>query len=270
MAPRTVQPREVLVLERGEDSAPSRATPDTRSVPADISLRLLVGGAPLVTIACLNERCEELALGFLFTEGLIDGPASVRAMRFHEDLFTIEVELDREIDRARLEATRSMTSGCGRGVTYVDPRVDELFRPVEHTALLEVASLWERIAEFNRSSELYREVGGVHSCLFEGPQGSILAEDIGRHNCVDKIAGVLLRKASAGARPGEGGQLLSSGRVSSEILTKCVRLGVEIVISRSAPTSSALALAEDFSLTVVGYARGGRAVVYTGAERVRV
>lgn len=279
MRDKSVEAHEVLVLERvGDPSAPgglpaTTARAATHDVPADISLRLLVDGAPLVTLLCLNRGCEELALGFLFTEGLIDSLESVRTVVFHEDLYTVEVELDRPLDRALLARTRSMTSGCGRGITYVDPRVDELFRPVGHTVLLEAGSLWERIAAFNRSSALYREVGGVHSCQFDGSQGAVLSEDIGRHNCVDRIAGVLLkRQAERGGSglPGAGGQILSSGRVSTEILTKCVRLGVEVVISRSAPTASALRLAADFGLTVVGYARGGRAVVYAGAERIRL
>jgi FdhD protein len=275
MEPKTVEPHDVLILERKGDSPGAVATAASRPVPADISLRLLVNGSLLVTLLCLNQGCEELALGFLYTEGLIDSLAEVRGIRFHEDLYTVDVGLEHELDRERLEATRSMTSGCGRGVTYVDPRLDALFRPVGNSATLDVAALWGRLEVFNRMSELHREVGGVHSCLFEGSQGTVLAEDIGRHNCVDRIAGVLLRRQGQepgfrGQGPGAGGQLITSGRVSTEILTKCVRIGVEVVVSRSAPTASALRLAEDFGLTVVGYARGGRALVYTGTARVRL
>lgn len=279
MRDRSVETHEVLLLERAagasapDDLTATTASSATRDVPADVSLRLLVGGAPLVTLLCLNRDCEALALGFLFTEGLVDSLAAVRSLSFDEDLYTVDITLDRPLDRELVERTRSMTSGCGRGITFVDPRVDELFRPVGHAAILEARLLWDRIAEFSRSSPLYREVGGVHSCLFDGPQGSVLSEDIGRHNCVDRIAGVLLRRQAERGEagpPGAGGQILTSGRVSTEIVTKCVRLGVEVIVSRSAPTASALRLAADFGLTVVGYARGGRAVVYAGKERLRL
>jgi FdhD protein len=270
----------VLLIERvggpqTAGGARTRAVEATREVPADISLRLLVNGAPLLSIVCLNDRCDELALGFLFTEGLIDSLDEVLAITFHEELYTVEIRLDHELDRELLESTRSMTSGCGRGVTYVDPRLDGVFRRVGRSAVLEAAELWNGIGAFNRASELYRAVGGVHSALFQGPQGSVMAEDVGRHNCLDRIAGALLRRQGpgggrGGAAPGAGGQILSSGRVSTEIITKCVRLGVEIIISRSAPTTSALRLAQDFDLTVIGYAKAGRAVLYTGAERLRL
>jgi FdhD protein len=115
------------------------------------------------------------------------------------------------------------------------------------------------------SQDLYRQVGGVHtSALSDGNEILVMAEDIGRHNTLDKIAGRCLIE---GIDP-SGGLLLSTGRISSEMLQKAARLRIAVVISRTSPTSLSVQLADRLGITLIGYARRGTFNVYTHPERV--
>ena len=120
--------------------------------------------------------------------------------------------------------------------------------------------------QFERSSELYKEVGGVHSVLFHHDAFSFFNEDIGRHNCFDKIAGVLLKNGNMGLTG--SGMMFVSGRVSSEIITKVIRLGVPVLVSRSTPTAAAVYLARQYNVTLLGYVRSNAGFVYSGEERL--
>jgi FdhD protein len=119
--------------------------------------------------------------------------------------------------------------------------------------------------ELDRRSELHRRTGGVHAAALASPSGILVfREDIGRHNAVDKAVGAWLGR--------EGGFadkiLLCSGRLSSEILSKALRCRIPVLVSRSAPTDRGVALARRFNLTLVGFARGRRLNIYSGAERI--
>jgi FdhD protein len=120
--------------------------------------------------------------------------------------------------------------------------------------------------EFERRSELYRAIGGIHSVLFHHDEFSVFNEDIGRHNCFDKITGVLLRNDKMNIV--REGILFVSGRVSSEIITKVIRMGVPILVSRSTPTAAAVNLAREYNVTLLGYVRRNSGFVYAAEERL--
>jgi FdhD protein len=120
--------------------------------------------------------------------------------------------------------------------------------------------------DFERRSEIYKTVGGVHSVLFQHDEFSVFNEDIGRHNCFDKITGVLLRNNKMTL---VGNAILFvSGRVSSEIITKVIRMGVPVLVSRSTPTAAAVNLAREYNVTLLGYVRKNSGYVYSGDERL--
>jgi FdhD protein len=165
----------------------------------------------------------------------------------------------------KLWGKRTVTSGCGKGATFYH-LLDSLNAKIVVSDITITASqVQDLMGDLNRSSELYRETGGVHSCaLADAEKILVFRDDIGRHNAVDKIYGTCFLEDI----PLEDKLLLTTGRISSEMTVKTARMGVSVLISRSAPTSLALDLAERLGLTVVGYVRGGRMVVYTGQHRV--
>jgi FdhD protein len=155
------------------------------------------------------------------------------------------------------------TSGCTGGYTATD--LYSITPEINNGMSLEssyVRNLVERLFE---SQELYSKAGGVHtSILTDGEQVTVMAEDVGRHNSLDKIAGMCLLENIILAKK----ILLSTGRVSSDMLQKSARIGASIVISRTSPTSMSVELAEKWGITLIGYARRNQFNLYTHPGRI--
>ncbi|HAJ28419.1 MAG TPA: formate dehydrogenase accessory sulfurtransferase FdhD [Syntrophus sp. (in: bacteria)] len=237
-----------------------------KSVIGEISLKIYINGTEYASLLCLNQLTEELALGFLYSEGVIDTTADVSSITYNERLFAVMIDLVPGKAVERCESLRSVTSGCGKCFTYINPLKDEKFLPVPSQDSFPLSGILHSMKEFERRSDIYRAIGGVHSVLFQHTACSVFNEDIGRHNCFDKIAGVLL-KSSKMDLVGRG-MLFVSGRVSSEIITKVIRLGVPLLVSRSTPTAAAVNLARKYNVTLLGYVRSNAGYVYSGEERL--
>jgi FdhD protein len=229
-------------------------------VPSEMALAIYVNRQELVNILCTPSKLNCLVLGFLYAEGIIAGMDDVASMRVCEEESLAEVTLkNAEYD---LPKRRILTSGCGGGATFKtqEQRVDSdvVVNPEEILALMK---------ELQEKMELYRLCGGVHaSALCDRKNLLVAAEDIGRHNTLDKIQGeCLLKGFSTRDR-----LLLSTGRISSEMLLKAARMQVPVVISRHSPTGEAVSLARDLGIALVGQARGSRLSVYSHPERLRV
>jgi len=227
-------------------------------VPLERELTVSVNGRELVTILCTPTKLNCLVLGFLYAEGIIAGLGDVTMMRVCD----AEAEVDVRLSNSELElpVKRKLTSGCGGGATFTTQgqRVDSglVVAPAEVLSLLK---------QLHEQMELYRLSGGVHaSALADRTSLLVVAEDIGRHNTLDKIQGdCLLRGLSTADR-----LLLSTGRVSSEMLLKAARMRVPVVVSRHSPTESAVALARELGIALVGQARGSRLSVYSHPQRL--
>jgi FdhD protein len=228
------------------------------NVPSEMELAIYVNRKELVTILCTPTKMNCLVLGFLYAEGIISGMDDVASMRVCEEESLVEVMLSNP--EYELPTQRTLTSGCGGGATFKiqGQRVhsDIVTTPEEVHALMK---------QLQKQMELYRLCGGLHtSALSDTRNLLIVAEDIGRHNTVDKIQGeCLLRDLSTRDR-----LLLSTGRVSSEILLKTAKMQAPVVVSRHSPTGSAVSLARDLGITLVGHARGNRLSVYSHPERL--
>jgi FdhD protein len=229
-------------------------------VEAPVSLT--VNGDNWLTFMCTTLQLEELAIGFLYNEGIISNKAELADVRVCEHGDNVDVWLNHTVEKP---AKWRRTSGCSGGVTAVDliseglpsvPALGAFLTPLQINAL--IVRLFE-------SQELYRETGGVHtSILSDGENTIIKAEDIGRHNTLDKIAGALLRLEPVLPHK----ILITTGRISSEMLQKAARLQVEILISRTSPSSLSIQLAERMGVTLIGYARRDRFNVYAHPERI--
>src|SRR5262249_33688707 len=158
-----------------------------------------------------------------------------------------------------LPTERILTSGCGGGITFrIDPRV---FAPLRSALRVPATQLSARLKDLFSSATHYQASRGIHgAALSDGEQLLVVAEDVGRHNAVDKIKGEALLRSI----PTTDRILLSTGRISSEMLLKACRMGVPLVASRTSPTEMAIALAEQLGITVVGYLRSDGLNLYTG------
>jgi FdhD protein len=227
-------------------------------VPSEMALTITVNRKELITILCTPTKLNCLVLGFLYAEGIIKDIGDVASMKMCAEESLAEVML--HDSRVALPTQRTLTSGCGGGATF-KARVqransDLLITPKEILSL---------IKQLQRQMGLYRLCGGVHtSALSDTMKLLVVAEDIGRHNTLDKIQGeCLLTGLSTRDR-----LLLSTGRVSSEMLLKAAKMQVPVVVSRHSTTGSAVSLARDLGITLVGHARGSRLSVYSHPERL--
>ena len=237
-------------------------------VASELPIRLIVNNEQLVTLLCTPAELEELAIGFLLSEGLLRNKSAIRKLEVIEQDAAIRIELsDLPKDWERMFEKRTISSGCGKGITFTsyqrgaDRRMDVQERMI---ALDDIRKL---LNDFRTISKLYLETGGVHSAaLSDGKKILFFSEDIGRHNAVDKLIG----KAFLESVPVENKVLLTSGRVTSEIMTKAARNRFPILISRAAPSCMAVSLAEDIGITLVGFARGDRMNIYTWPNRIKM
>ena len=223
---------------------------------------LTVNSQVWITFMCTPVNLEALAVGFLYNEGIIEKMDEVVDVRVCEHGDNVDVWLNHDVVQP---TSWRRTSGCTGGVTAVDllakPNVSfdgDQFK-VQPEA---IGKLVEMLFE---SQSLYRETGGVHtSALSNGEKILISAEDIGRHNTLDKIAGLCLMNAM---RP-ETRILITTGRISSEMLQKAARMNAPILISRTSPSSLSIEMAERYGITLIGYARKHRFNVYSNTQRV--
>ena len=223
---------------------------------------LTVNGQVWLTFMCTPSDLEAMAVGFLYNEGIIETMTEVEDVRVCEHGDNVDVWLTRSVEQP---TSWRRTSGCTGGVTAVDAlaRVDVSFNGDQPKVPPEAVG--HLLEQFFDSQVLYRETGGVHSsALSDGEKIVIATEDIGRHNTLDKISGLCLMD---GVSP-DSRILITTGRISSEMLQKAARMNVPILISRTSPSSLSIEMADRYGITLIGYARTHRFNVYSNAQRV--
>jgi FdhD protein len=224
---------------------------------------IFVNGQELATVMCTPCDLDALALGFLANEGIVDSLDDVRAVHLCPSGGCVDVWLA----RADFEPPRRMilTSGCGGGVTFEDLSGEFEPLPPAITRQTTPGELWALMDQLYQATELYSRARGVHTAaLSDGQRLLLTAEDVGRHNTLDKLRGMALQKSV----PTRGTIILTTGRVSSEMLNKARHMEVPLICSRTSPTSLSVALAEEWNVTLVGYVRRNSMNIYTHPERV--
>lgn len=219
----------------------------------------------LVTILCTPAHLDELAVGFLYSSGILQGL---------DDVTRVDVDAGRGIawvsgqHNADLNAAfhRYLGSGCGGEIGFYTLAGAMLAPQVTGGPRVSAAALWNWMRQVQERSRLYLATRGVHGAALAAPEAGIklFREDIGRHNAVDKLAGALYLQGATG----EGLVLLTTGRISSEVLTKAARSRITVVVSRSVPTTLACSYADQLGITLVGRVRGQRLNVYTYPRRI--
>lgn len=232
------------------------------STITETPVSLTLNGMVWTTFMCTPVHLEAMMVGFLFNEGVIDSMEEVADVRVCEHGDNVDVWLTHDAPRPD---TWTRTSGCTGGVTAVDLIQKPRAVVASNGMVLSPMQIHQLVAMLFESQQLYRKTGGVHtSALSDGDRVILSAEDIGRHNTLDKIAGLsLMQKPDTATKV-----LITTGRISSEMLQKAVRMGAGILISRTSPSSLSIELAEKWGLTLIGYARRNRFNVYANHQRI--
>ncbi|HSB40572.1 MAG TPA: formate dehydrogenase accessory sulfurtransferase FdhD [Methylomirabilota bacterium] len=219
-------------------------------------LTVYVNGERFLTLLCSPFQLEALVVGYLWMEKVVEDPGEITELDISEVDGRADVTLSHPVT---LPTERILTSGCGGGMTFrIDPR---LFPRLHSTLRVTQHELAARLKDLIARAAHYQASRGIHgAALADRDRLLLMAEDVGRHNAVDKLKGEALLQGI----PTVDRILLSTGRVSSEMLLKAARMAVPVVASRTSPTEMAVGLAEQLGITVVGYLRPDSCNLYAG------
>lgn len=238
----------------------------TEWVITERPVTLYVNGRELVTLLCAGHHLDELAAGFLYAEGFLGALHELERLEVDQESGSVEVWVSGDLSLAgRMWEKRAVTSGCGKGSLFYYSLDALLSKPVESSLKVTAVQVLDRVEELNRLSETYRRTHGVHNTVLATPDEVLLfRDDIGRHNAVDMIVGHCFLRGI----PLADKLLITTGRLTSELLIKLAKVGMPFVVSRNTATTLAIKLADSLGITLIGYARGGRFVAYAGQDRI--
>src|SRR3954463_14694966 len=233
-------------------------------VPVERPLTLYLNAQEIVTMMTINDYPEYLALGYLLNQNMLKADEIVTGVDYDEDLSVVVVRTERQTNFEDKLKKRTQTSGCAQGTAFGD--LMEALESVELPKVpLKTSWLYRLTHAINVTPSLYLEAGAIHGCvLAKEDRPLVYMEDVGRHNAVDKIAGWMFRNSEGG-----GDKIFyTTGRLTSEMVIKTVRMGIPILVSRSGFTAWGVELARKTGLTLIGRARGKRFVALSGEDRI--
>jgi len=235
-------------------------------VVREFPLTIILNNQELVTLLCSPKNLDYLAIGFLSSEGLLKSKDEIKKIMVDDRRGVARVETEESNKQAgELLFKRLITSGCGRGASFYSATDVGGQVKVESQVRISALEVFELVREFQHRSQIFRTTGGVHSAaLCDTKSILIFSEDIGRHNAIDKIFGECILKDI----PTDDRIIVTSGRVSSEILLKAAKRNIPLLISKSAPTDLGVKLANDLGVTLIGFVRGERMNVYSNDWRI--
>ncbi len=236
--------------------------PRSGHVIEEITLTIYVNGEEFVSIMGTPLNQDWLAVGFLMNEGIIEDLDAIKDIRVTKDGCCIDVWLNRGVN---LPQKMVLTSGCGGGLTQEETRI--MIEPLPPGIETSPDLILKAYTHLQTKDSLYAAARGIHAAgLLDLESGELLqvTEDIGRHNAIDKLHGACLFQ---GIKM-DGRALITTGRISSEMLRKGAFMRCPIIASRTSPTSAAVDLAKKWKITLVGYARHGKLRVYSNPERL--
>jgi FdhD protein len=240
------------------------ATVET-SVVTERPLTLFLNAREIVTMMTIGDHPDLLAVGYLLNQNMLQADDEITAIEHAEDIDTIVVRTKRQTDYEEKLRKKTQTSGCAQGTVFGD--LMEEFDKIElnRDARLKTSWLYALTRKINTEPSLYLKAGAIHGCVL-AQQDRVLAymEDVGRHNAVDKIAGwMFLNHITPDDK-----MFYTTGRLTSEMVIKTVKMRIPILLSRSGFTAWGVDLANKAGLTLIGRARGKRFVALAGTERI--
>ncbi len=237
------------------------------AIPGESPLTIKVDGREIVTLMTLGTNPEELALGYLHNQRLVEEIKDIEAVEVDWARETVDVSTrhGKGIPNLAEKLSRmTVTSGCGQG-TLFSCTVDKLYELKLPRVRLLRSTIYEVLKAVAPLNHIYRQAGTVHGCCLCQEERVIMSvEDVGRHNAADAIAG----RMWLDNMPGEDKLLFTTGRLTSEILMKAAFMGIPVLVSKSGVTQMGLELARDMGMVVIGRAKKTRFLVFNGADQI--
>ncbi|MFH1651920.1 MAG: formate dehydrogenase accessory sulfurtransferase FdhD [Chloroflexota bacterium] len=236
-------------------------------VARETPLTIILNNQELVTMLCSPEDLKALAVGFLYSEGLLADREEIKKVLVDARRGVARVETRHpDTDLAEEPFKRIITSGCGRGASFYSAADLKKQTRVTSPTTITTAQVFHLMREFLQRSQVHHETGGVHSAALSDTDGILIfKDDIGRHNAIDKVLGESLLDGI----PTADRIIITTGRMTSEIVLKAAKRDMPIIISKSAPTSAGVNLAEELGITLIGFVRGKRMNVYAHSGRIK-
>jgi FdhD protein len=232
--------------------------PIDTTVVAESSLTLFLNAQEIVTLMTIGDRPELLAVGYLLNQNMLRADDEIIAVEYHDDIATVVVRTRRQTDFEDRLKKKTQTSGCAQGTVFGDLMEELDTITLDPDARIKTSWLYQLTKKINTEPSLYLKAGAIHGCvLCRADEPLIYMEDVGRHNAVDKIAGYMFLERV----PPDDKIFYTTGRLTSEMVIKTVKMRIPILVSRSGFTAWGVELARKAGLTLVGRARGKRFVV---------
>ncbi|MHA2288902.1 MAG: formate dehydrogenase accessory sulfurtransferase FdhD [Promethearchaeota archaeon] len=251
---------------------------ESDTVLIESPIDIIVNSEPLVNIICLNKNLKELSAGFLFSIGVIDGFDDINLIKVNSSDGKVYVDVADSVDFSSelfdlTPVSRIIDTSCGIPSPWrklIKARLIETENILNLDAELTITSdiIFSSMKEMQKNSHLFRETGGCHGAAIFDLDGKLISvkEDIGRHNAIDKVIGeILLKKDHFHDKI-----LTSTGRLTGDSVLKAVRAQIPIVSSFSAAVESGIRLADNYGITLIGFARGSRMNIYTHSQRIKL
>ena len=235
------------------------------AVVTELPLTLFLNAREIVTMMTIGDRPDLLAVGYLLNQNMLKGDDEITAVEYEEDISTVVVRTRRQTNFEDKLKKKIQTSGCAQGTVFGDLMEEFDKVALSPSAKVKTSWLYQLTKKINTAPSLYLKAGAIHGCVLAREDKPLLyMEDVGRHNAVDKIAGYMFLN---GIAP-EDKIFYTTGRLTSEMVIKTVKMRIPVLVSRSGFTAWGVELAKKAGLTLIGRARGKRFVALAGLERI--
>lgn len=235
-----------------------------KHIAGELPLTIYVNKKEIVTLMTLGTQPEALVLGYLKNQGFINNISEIKSVQVDWETESAAVVTQHEHDWEEKLRKRTVTSGCGQGTVFGN-MMEQLEKVDIKNIILQQSTIYGLLDNISKENEVYKRAGGVHGCaLCLHDKQIIFVEDVGRHNAVDTICGLMWLNQISGS----GKIFYTTGRLTSEMVIKVAQMGTPVLLSRSGITHMGLSLAQQIGVTLIARAKGKHFLIYNGADNI--